>query len=266
MISSPAEKAARDLIEALGPLNLREGANRAIFDIPYTLDAEYGGIRIVEDFGLRIAIPDGYPLELPQVSETTDVIPRNYKHLYSNGSFCLGVNGELGAALSNDPSLPAFFDEFVVSYLYTAVFYLRYGRYPYGDRSHGAAGVLEYYSELFGTNSPQAYTIMRSIASGNYRGHLPCPCGSGIRGRNCHGKQILGILDSQMKKHVMADFRLIEAESETWISPWTFRPSDHGPSCTPRIFSSPVCSSLLARILTSSSSTSSPSPTPFQFR
>lgn len=161
---------------------------------PYALDASYDGVRLVEDFELELTIPSDYPKSLPSVRELSNIIDPSYEHLFVDHKFCLGVQGELLIAQQQNPSLIRFLDGPARSFLYSYLFYSRYGRYPFGDRDHGTKGILQFYSEFF--NEPdllKAWRLLLAACTEEYRGHLPCPCGSGIAGRKCHGNAILGL-------------------------------------------------------------------------
>lgn len=185
----------------------------------YRLNAEYDDIPLVEDFELEILVHKDYPNIVPKVFEVSHFIPSNYEHLYDDQSFCLGINGELLLQLHKNTSLVAFVEGPVRSYLYSAVFHKAYGRYPFGDRPHGSQGILDFYKERFDVKDEiTAYQIMLFIARGKYRGHLECPCGSGIRTRNCHGDQLLSAINGFERATVIIDLRSIlnnlEAQEE----------------------------------------------------
>lgn len=99
--------------------------------------------------------------------------------------------------------------------LYSAKFFGRYGRYPFGDRPHGADGILEFYTERYGVDEDGAVGVMECIATGKYRGHLECPCGSGLRGRDCHGPKIIDAIRSPIRRRTAADdLRRVTREHE----------------------------------------------------
>lgn len=189
---------------------IQDGADSTRIVFPYRLNAEYDDIPLVEDFELEILIHKDYPNIVPKVFEVSHVIPLDYEHLYSDRSFCLGINGELLMQLHRDASLVAFIEGPVRSYLYSAMFHETYGRYPFGDRPHGSNGILDFYKERFDVEDElSAYQIMVFIAKGKYRGHLQCPCGSGIRTRNCHGDQLLSAINGFERETVILDLGLI---------------------------------------------------------
>lgn len=180
---------------------------------PYAIDASYDGIRLAEDFELQLTIPADYPESLPKVREMSDIIAPSYEHLFVDCSFCLGVQGELLIAQLKDPSLVRLYDGPVRSYLYSYLFHKRYGRYPFGDRAHGTKGILQFYSELFDEPSLiKTWKLLLSAAAEEYRGHLPCPCGSGIVGRKCHGDAILHLKKSGAISGVKADLEQTRLE------------------------------------------------------
>lgn len=160
------------------------------------LDHLYGDVRMTGVFELEIIVSNDFPNTLPVVREITKKIDRKYPHLYSNGQFCLASNIELKIYFSNNRDIGTFIDDYVITYLYTYRYYEEYGVYPYGERSHGMMGDLEYLKELFRVDEwNKVLEIMIFISKSNYRGHLLCPCQSGEKLRNCHGETIKEIIN-----------------------------------------------------------------------
>lgn len=183
---------------------------------PYALDATYDGIRLAEDFELQLTIPVDYPESLPRARELSEIIAPSYEHLFVDRSFCLGVQGELLIAQLKDPSLVRLYDGPIRSYLYSYLFHERYGRYPFGDRAHGTKGILQFYGEFFDEPSPiRTWKLLLSAVTKEYRGHLPCPCGSGIAGRKCHGDAILRLKKNGAISGAGADLEQILLEFES---------------------------------------------------
>ena len=195
---------------------------RTVITGPYALDASYDGIRLAEDFDLQLTIPANYPKSLPRARELSGIIAPSYEHLFVGGDLCLGVQGELLIAQLKDPSLVRLYDGPVRSYLYSYLFHERYGRYPFEDRAHGTKGILQFYSEFFGETDPiRTWRLLMSTCTEEYRGHLPCPCGSGIAGRKCHGDAVLRLKRSGAisgakddLKETLREFSRARAESE----------------------------------------------------
>lgn len=208
---SSREDAIREFQSRWPDASVKQGSeNSTRIAFSYRLNAEYDDIPLVEDFELEILVHKDYPNMVPKVFEVSHLIPSDYEHLYCDRSFCLGINGELLMQLHKNASLVAFVEGPVRSYLYSALFHEAYGRYPFGDRPHGYQGILDFYKERFDVeDESSAYQIMQFIAKGKYRGHLQCPCGSGIKTRNCHGNQLLSAINGFERETVMLDLRLI---------------------------------------------------------
>lgn len=192
-----------------------EPASRTV-TMPYRLNAEYDGCQIVEDYSLRIVLNEGYPDVLPSVYEESGKICGEFEHWYGDESLCVGVPGELLMECLDGMDIVDFIEGPVSSCLYSAAFLERYGRYPFGERSHGIDGILEYYRELFKVESFQsALDLMRTVAAGGNRGCDKCPCGSGRQTWNCHG----GILDRLKSDHcrraIAIDLGSVESVLET---------------------------------------------------
>ena len=147
--------------------------------------------------------------------EISNLIPADYEHKYENGALCLGVDGEIAASIANDDSLIRFLDCFVRDALYSAKYFYRFGKYPFGEREHGESGILAYYAEVFSVDEATALAILECLAKKRYRGHLPCPCGSGIKSKYCHGPEMLSIVQSPARQlAAVSDFKRIGAERE----------------------------------------------------
>lgn len=208
---SSTERAIAELLKACTGFSREAGQQgEAVLAGPYTLDATYNGVRLAEDFDLQLVVPGDYPASLPRVRETSGIIDPGYEHLYLDGTLCLGVCGELLLAQLETPSLIAFLDGPVRSYLYSYLFRKRYGYYPFGDRAHGALGILHYYGELFEqTDFPTIVKLLGAVCLEEYRGHLPCPCESGLIARKCHGEAILRLKKSGAMAAFTSDLMVI---------------------------------------------------------
>ena len=94
-MSSP-ERAIAELLKAYTGFKCEAGQQgEVVLAGPYALDATYMGVRLAEDFDLQLVVPGDYPASLPKVRETSGIIDPGYEHLFHDGTFCLGVRGEL---------------------------------------------------------------------------------------------------------------------------------------------------------------------------
>lgn len=179
--------------------------------------AERDSVPLFDDYVIRIEIPADYPLHLPIVFEESKAIPPQYEHYYADNSLCLGVTYELMDKLAiNNNSFRYFFDEYIIGYFYSVSYYNKYGCFPFGERAHGTKGIIAYYYEKFKvTTTQQIIYILGAVYNENYRGHLDCPCGSHIKGRRCHGTQILELIKSGRKNLIASDlYEIIQYQRE----------------------------------------------------
>lgn len=173
----------------------------------FELNVEVQEIPLCGTFDISIKIPPGYPEELPKLYELSNLVPDSFEHKYVDGSCCLGVDGELYQRFIPNPTLLHYVKDMVSDYFASVKWFTRYGNYPFGQRSHGAKGVLEFYRQFWDVDDDQLAVRMLCIAlvPGTYRGHQPCPCGSGKTARKCHGSSFQKIFALPSKHYLMRD-------------------------------------------------------------
>lgn len=157
----------------------------------YVLDGIYGDVLYYDEFELEILIPWNYPIDLPEVKETAGRVVRSkYEHIFQGDNLCLGATCDLIDCLQSSHSLLEYLDKVIPSYLFGFLYFEEYGvAPPFGERSHGYAGLKEAYKERYGvTEDIPLYNLLYTLGRGvPLRGHILCPCGSGKRLRDCHG-------------------------------------------------------------------------------
>lgn len=184
-----------------------------IFSGEFILNHVYDEIRMTGKFDLEIVVPGDFSLAFPRVRELSNCIDEDYPHQYTNGQFCLASDLELRMFFSQDTDICSFIEKYVIPYLYTYRFYEEYGVYPYGERSHGTMGNLEYLQDLFQVDDwKQVLDFMLFVVQSSYRGHLLCPCGSGKRIRNCHGEILKKVMNAALQDECRAILLEIERE------------------------------------------------------
>lgn len=173
-------------------LEVDQGYDSYIIEGKITFFAEYEKLPIIDSYQIRIEVPFDFPRKIPTVYETAGKIEKKFQHFLTDGSLCLGVHTEMKEKLKNDSSVLEFVDSFVISYLYTHSYYLKYGQMPFGERGHGLEGIYEFYKDklLVKTNS-DVIEMLGFICFKDYRGHLNCPCGSKMKMRKCIHKGII---------------------------------------------------------------------------
>lgn len=181
------------------------------------LNAEYNDIPLYDEYEIEIDIPKKYPKELPVVREISNYIPEELNHFLADGSLCLAAECELIDFAYADGSVVGYIDKFVMNYLYIASYFSRYGEVPFGERSHGIAGIKEAYLERYNCEDEKVLIDLLCLLTGinRYRGHCMCSCGSNKKLRDCHGKLILRDIQSEGYLHYRNDaYRLIYAYIE----------------------------------------------------
>ncbi|MDO4648308.1 MAG: hypothetical protein Q4B26_06625 [Eubacteriales bacterium] len=181
------------------------------------LNAEYNDIPLYDEYEIEIDVPKEFPKLLPTVKEISNLIPTDFNHFLTDGSFCLAAQCELIDFAVTDKTLTGYIDKYVMNYLYTASYFSRYGEFPFGERSHGVDGIKEAYSERYNCNQEAALIGLLCLLSGikRYRGHDICTCGSGKRLRDCHGQLVLRDIQSDFYPYYRCDaYEIISAYIE----------------------------------------------------
>lgn len=118
--------------------------------------------------------------KLPYVFDIGNAIDSNYNHQYKDGPLCLETDFAIRIRFVDGLNLVSWMQGFVEPYFFSYEYYQRFGCFPFGERSHGIEGVLQSFGDVFQeTDNIKVCKILMFIYSDRYRGHLPCPCGSG---------------------------------------------------------------------------------------
>jgi len=178
-----------------------------------SFNAHYNSLESIEDwFEVEISIPADYPKSLPDIKELQGKVHSDYDHLNSDSSFCLASPLAIQQAFNLQPTLLGFAKNLVIPYLYSYCYWKKYKIYPFGERSHGLSGIAEHYLDIFETEAtPELFKGLKRIAKHGYRGHHPCPCGSGKIIRKCHMQVVQEISHIDAKKVLETELILIQA-------------------------------------------------------
>jgi hypothetical protein len=179
--------------------------------------ASYDGEEIKDRFKIRITKANPASDRVPALYEIggrTNAIALKWNltdlrdlHRSPDGeAACVCVRQEEKDKFPLGADLAFFIEGLARDYLYGLAFYDRHGRWPWGERSHGGLGLLEFYAE---DATPQTREAIEEIipffaketnwlAYGKQirrpRGHNPCLCGSGKAFRSCHPTAWQGLL------------------------------------------------------------------------
>lgn len=169
-----------------------------------------GGPTIADTFEVRIGIPNAYPEILPVVRETGGKVDRSWGHVNPDGTLCLGVPIEVRRIFSEQPSLLGFVNRLVIPYLYSYGHWRDHGRHPFGEAEHGDAGIVRYYVDALDLrNEVSVLAVLSYLLRYGYRGHLPCPCGSGVRTRRCHADALRQLSEHHTGRTLRIEFEAV---------------------------------------------------------
>lgn len=143
------------------------------------------------EYGVVLVLQGNYPKRPPEMFCNDPKLPIGNidRHIMSDGRACLAVHAEIGRRWPPGSTIIDYLDNLVAPFLAWQAYYDEYQKPPpWGEHSHGAQGIIEYYANLLGRSTDCSVVgFMRLLARKNRpKGHEPCPCNSGKRLRDCH--------------------------------------------------------------------------------
>lgn len=166
------------------------------------------------EYGVCILFPERYPKEIPILLCNDPKLPIGNidRHIMETGSACLGVYADIMSRWSMKNNIVNFLENFVAPFLVWQACYDTHQKPPpWGQRSHFAQGIIEYYSELLGMDRRQVVVeFMKLLARKNHpKGHEICPCGSGARLRKCHRQLLYSIREKTYWEYAAKDLQTV---------------------------------------------------------
>jgi hypothetical protein len=166
------------------------------------------------EYGISILMPAKYPKQIPIMFCNDPKLPIGNidRHILDNGSACLGVYADIMTRWAIEPGIVNFLEKFVAPFLVWQAYYDAHQRpTSWGQRSHFAEGIIEYYAEVLGMNKcPSVVEFMKLLARKNRpKGHERCPCGSGGRLRNCHKELLYRTREKVAWQYVAKDLQTV---------------------------------------------------------
>ncbi len=171
-------------------------------------EASADGLETISDsFDVELTIPHVFPDRLPLAKELSGRIGVDYEHCNPNGTLCLAVPIEQRRVFFEQPTLLGFVNKLLIPYLYGYCFWSKHGYHPFGEAAHGYEGILRHYIDTLDLPNPlAALAVICFLFEHGYRGHHPCPCGSGRIVRACHGPALRALHENHTRETVRADF------------------------------------------------------------
>jgi hypothetical protein len=169
------------------------------------------------EYGVGLVLPRNYPKRPPDMFCNDPKLPIGNidRHIMSDGRACLGVHGEISMRWSSNSTIVDFLESFVAPFLAWQAYYDVFQKAPpWGERSHFAQGILEFYGEILGrTADSSVIGFMRLLARKNRpKGHELCPCTSGERLQSCenHRDLICTLRERVAWQEVARDLEVLE--------------------------------------------------------
>ena len=166
------------------------------------------------EYKICIFLPARYP-KLPPVLFCNDPklpVGNIDRHIMNDGSACLGVYADVMTRWSIKPDIVNFLENFAAPFLVWQAYYDAHQEPPsWGQRSHFAEGIIEYYAELSKMKKRKSIIdFMKLLARKNRpKGHELCPCGSGERLRNCHRQLLYSTREKVAWEYVVKDLQIV---------------------------------------------------------
>lgn len=174
------------------------------------------GQREIDRYQIEVVVSYHYPYNMPDVYETAGRIPRNADHhMYSDGRACLFALGEQWRHWPRGSNFRDFLNGPVRSFFIGQALFERTGEWPFGQRSHGALGIMEAYQELIGSRDiPTTLRYLEVLARPKLRPHSPCPCGNGKAINACHMQRLADLRRKVSYRDAKAGLAIIRRSRE----------------------------------------------------
>lgn len=166
------------------------------------------------EYAICIYMPVKYPIQIPILFCNDPKLPIGNidRHIMDDGSACLGVYADLMTRWSMKPDIVNFLEDFVTPFLvWQAYFDAHQKPPPWGQWSHFAEGIIEYYAEVIGMNEYRSVVEFMKLLARKKRpkGHELCPCGSGARIRRCHRELLYSARGKVSWQYVAQDLQTV---------------------------------------------------------
>lgn len=181
------EQQVTDVINKYKELSFKiENGIPCIFGLINLTDSD-GNIE--DTYQIEIKAVINYPYSFPKLFEIGGRIPRNVDwHIFEKtGNCCIASPPEEFIICNSGLNLLQFLEIQVTNYFYSQIFRNQNG-YFLKERSHGNAGWIEFFEEIFMTKNifNIEYGLNQLLEGKKIERVSDCFCGSGKKYRNCH--------------------------------------------------------------------------------
>lgn len=174
-------------------------------DIRFSID--HNGRTYRDSYQVEIVIPSDYPASPPTVKETGGAVPADFHRFPKTGNLCLAAPVELVRVFTQERSLRHYINKLLIPYLFSYTHFREHGQVPHGELSHGLLGLLEYYREFFAVGPVTAMKLLKLLADNFAPPLMACPCNSGRKLQDCHGRKLDELRPLLPPEHFEKDLR-----------------------------------------------------------
>lgn len=139
-------------------------------------------------FKITLKVSLGYPYCVPDLYETSNLIPRVLgNHINEIGKCCVDIPHNLIYHSRMGISLLSFFTKWVYPYFANQLYRQHECRYAGQEYAHRFDGVEQFYREDLNLDTEMACKMLKAIIVTKHIGRNdPCPCDSGKKLKQCH--------------------------------------------------------------------------------
>lgn len=172
---------------------------------------------VLDRYEIEVELPRAGPMAgIPIVREVGGRIPHTADRHNPEGVACLGVPDEFWYRHPEGIGLIAFLRGPVRGYFTGQSIVERGGAWPYGERAHGIAGIIEFYAPLVGSHHPaRVHAFLEMAAAKKVRAHWRCPCGSGRPVHRCHRRALTHLRQRLPRRVLNTTAAIIKARLAT---------------------------------------------------
>lgn len=187
-------------------LHFREADNVLFLEgkLEFNLTNKKNGKPICDSYLIQIILSQNYPEYPPKVKEIGGKIDREF-HVNPDGTLCLDVPSIVYLKFKENPTILHFIRSLLEPFLYSYSYKVKYKDTPFGEYSHGGAGIIQYYSYYFKIKDHTAIVNLLKVAViKKYKQSMICPCGSKKKIKKCHKDMIL-ILQNDVPQPILIE-------------------------------------------------------------
>lgn len=167
--------------------------------------------KTLDRYQVEISFPDDCDVfGLPAVHEVAGRIPQiSARHINYDGTACVCVPAEW-VLTAPDKTFLSFLRIPVRNFFLSQSIFEKTGNWPFGERSHGNAGKIEFYKDFFAAEDENEVRLcFLCLLHPKMKGHWPCPCGSLQKFRNCHGQKTRLAASRLSKEIIWAEYNAL---------------------------------------------------------